>query len=64
MVRFHQGKPTGIYYSQHEDGAAYSWAGAKLSLQDERVSRPLASRTAHYYQLPILGVVLTGSSSC
>ncbi|KAG6110047.1 hypothetical protein E4U13_005562 [Claviceps humidiphila] len=36
MVRFHQGKPTGIYYSQHEDGAAYSWADAKLSLQDER----------------------------
>ncbi|KAG6271204.1 hypothetical protein E4U48_003563 [Claviceps purpurea] len=36
MVRFHQGKPTGIYYSQHEDGAAYSWTSSKLSLQDER----------------------------
>ncbi|KAG6128013.1 hypothetical protein E4U28_008431, partial [Claviceps purpurea] len=36
MVRFHHGKPTGIYYSQHEDGAAYSWTNSKLSLQDER----------------------------
>ncbi|KAG5982253.1 hypothetical protein E4U55_002144 [Claviceps digitariae] len=36
MVRFHRGRPVGIYYSQHEDGAAYAWSDAELSLKDER----------------------------
>lgn len=36
MVRFHDGKPTGIYYSQHSSGAAYEWNDTRLSLEDER----------------------------
>ena len=39
MVRFQNGKPTGIYYSQHSDGAAYAWDDAALSMKDERVCR-------------------------
>lgn len=38
MVRFRDGKPTGIYFSQHSDGAAYKWSDAALSMEDERVS--------------------------
>lgn len=37
MVRFRDGKPTGIYYSQHEDGAAYKWDDDTLSIENERV---------------------------
>ena len=37
MVRFRNGKPTGIYYSQHRDGAAYDWNDAALTMKDERV---------------------------
>jgi hypothetical protein len=39
MVRFHDGKPTGIYYSQHRDGAAYDWDNDAISKTNERVSR-------------------------
>lgn len=38
MVRFRDGKPTGIYFSQHSDGAAYEWDDAALTIEDERVS--------------------------
>lgn len=38
MVRFHGGKPTGIYYSQHSDGAAYLWDDDNVTLEDNRVS--------------------------
>lgn len=41
MVRFRNGVPTGIYYSQHEDGAAYSWDAPGLSIQDDRVSHDM-----------------------
>ncbi|KAG6015023.1 hypothetical protein E4U43_005876 [Claviceps pusilla] len=36
MVRFYKGKPVGIYYSQHEDGAAYAWTHMGISLKHER----------------------------
>ncbi|KAJ4416806.1 hypothetical protein N0V82_006535 [Gnomoniopsis sp. IMI 355080] len=36
MVRFRDGKPTGIYFSQHSDGAAYEWGDAALAIEDER----------------------------
>ncbi|KAH6962432.1 hypothetical protein BKA56DRAFT_560182 [Ilyonectria sp. MPI-CAGE-AT-0026] len=36
MVRFRDGKPTGIYYSQHSSGAAYDWNDTDLSLEDGR----------------------------
>ncbi|KAH7142797.1 hypothetical protein B0J13DRAFT_556036 [Dactylonectria estremocensis] len=36
VVRFHDGKPTGIYYSQHSSGAAYHWNDTGLLLEDER----------------------------
>lgn len=38
MIRFRDGKPTGIYFSQHSDGAAYKWDDAGLAIEDERVS--------------------------
>lgn len=39
MVRFRDGKPIGIYYSQHEGGIAYDWDDSVLTLErDERVS--------------------------
>ncbi|KAL6691239.1 hypothetical protein J3F84DRAFT_167744 [Trichoderma pleuroticola] len=36
MVRFRDGKPTGIYYSQHVSGSAYNWNDKALSMKDER----------------------------
>ncbi|KAI6780071.1 uncharacterized protein J7T54_004203 [Emericellopsis cladophorae] len=36
MVRFHDGKPTGIYYSQHVDGSAFDWNDNGLTIQDDR----------------------------
>jgi hypothetical protein len=36
MVRFHDGKPTGIWYSQHSFGTAYSWDDAAISKQEGR----------------------------
>lgn len=38
MVRFRDGKPTGIYFSQHRDGAAYSWDDSTVTKRDGRVS--------------------------
>lgn len=38
MIRFRSGKPTGIYYSQHSDGAAYDWDDDHVTLEDGRVS--------------------------
>jgi hypothetical protein len=37
MIRFKDGKPTGIYYSQHSDGRAYDWSNKEVSKEDERV---------------------------
>lgn len=31
MIRFHNGKPTAVFYSQHSDGAAYSYDAVKKS---------------------------------
>lgn len=36
MVRFRDGKPTGIYYSQHVDGSAFDWSDNGLTIQDDR----------------------------
>lgn len=38
MIRFRDGIPTGIYFSQHSDGAAYEWDDAALTREDDRVS--------------------------
>ncbi|KAM0251872.1 hypothetical protein ACHAQJ_007985 [Trichoderma viride] len=36
MVRFRDGKPTGIYYSQHAGGSAYNWNDNALSMKNGR----------------------------
>ncbi|KAL6790974.1 hypothetical protein J3E68DRAFT_411725 [Trichoderma sp. SZMC 28012] len=36
MVRFRDGKPTGIYYSQHVSGSAYNWNDKALSMKGGR----------------------------
>ncbi|TFA97889.1 Putative vacuolar protein sorting-associated protein TDA6 [Trichoderma ghanense] len=36
MVRFRDGKPIGIWYSQHVSGAAYAWDHKALLMKDER----------------------------
>ncbi|KAK7224104.1 hypothetical protein V2G26_012107 [Clonostachys chloroleuca] len=36
MVRFRDGRPVGVYYSQHRDGRAYDWDEPELSKVDER----------------------------
>ncbi|KDN71289.1 putative vacuolar protein sorting-associated protein 62 [Colletotrichum sublineola] len=36
MIRFRDGKPVGIYFSQHVDGASYSWDDSELSTTDGR----------------------------
>ncbi|UKZ74667.1 hypothetical protein TrVFT333_002337 [Trichoderma virens FT-333] len=36
MVRFRDGKPTGIFYSQHTSGAAYDWNDKALSMKSGR----------------------------
>lgn len=51
MVRFRDGKPTGIYYSQHSSGAAYQWNDTRLSLEDERVSFPSQATRESYCQV-------------
>lgn len=38
MIRFHNGEPTGIYYSQHRDGTSYQWNDEAVTKQDGRVS--------------------------
>lgn len=45
MVRFRDGKPIGIYYSQHVDGKAYGWDDPIISKVDGRVCQASAS---HY----------------
>ena len=37
MVRFRDGEPVGIFYSQHAGGAAYEWDDPTLSITDGRV---------------------------
>lgn len=37
MIRFRDGKPIGIWYSQHVTGAAYKWDHKALSMKDDRV---------------------------
>lgn len=37
MVRFYDGKPTGIYFSQHSDGSIYDWDDTALTVEFERV---------------------------
>jgi hypothetical protein len=41
MVRFRDGEPTGIYFSQHSSGNALKWEDRGLSREGERVSRHL-----------------------
>ncbi|KAK2000733.1 hypothetical protein LX36DRAFT_668474 [Colletotrichum falcatum] len=36
MIRFRDGKPVGIYFSQHVDGSSYSWDDSELSKTDGR----------------------------
>ncbi|KAK1255589.1 hypothetical protein MKX07_007848 [Trichoderma sp. CBMAI-0711] len=36
MIRFRDGKPIGIWYSQHVSGAAYEWDHETLSIEDDR----------------------------
>ncbi|SPO06488.1 uncharacterized protein DNG_09178 [Cephalotrichum gorgonifer] len=36
MIRYRDGKPIGIFFSQHEDGAAYDWEDPILSKTDGR----------------------------
>ncbi|GJD01100.1 vacuolar protein sorting-associated protein 62 [Colletotrichum higginsianum] len=40
MIRFRDGKPTGMYFSQHVDGESYGWDDAKLSKVDGRAGPP------------------------
>ena len=40
MIRFQDEEPTGIYYSQHSDGAAYGWDDENLMKSAGRVSQP------------------------
>ena len=37
MIRFRDGKPIGIFYSQHVDGKAYDWGDFVVSRTEERV---------------------------
>ncbi|KXH47425.1 vacuolar protein sorting-associated protein 62 [Colletotrichum simmondsii] len=36
MIRFRDGKPTGIYYSQHVDGASFNWDDSAITKTDGR----------------------------
>ncbi|WDK22720.1 vacuolar protein sorting-associated protein 62 [Colletotrichum graminicola] len=36
MIRFRDGKPIGIYFSQHVDGSSYNWDDPELSKTDGR----------------------------
>ncbi|KAH6893365.1 vacuolar protein sorting-associated protein 62 [Thelonectria olida] len=47
MVRFQDGKPIGIYYSQHIDGRGYYWDDSTLNITDD--GRPIvySGRGAH-----------------
>lgn len=37
MVRFHNGTPVGIYYSQHIDGVGFKWDDSTINITDGRV---------------------------
>lgn len=37
MVRFHNGTPVGVYYSQHVDGVGFKWDSSKINITDGRV---------------------------
>jgi hypothetical protein len=37
MIRFRDGKPVGIYYSQHTTGQAFDWSSNDFSKEDGRV---------------------------
>lgn len=43
MVRFENGEPVGIWYSQHRDGSAYDWDDTTVSKTDGRVRVPYVS---------------------
>ncbi|SPJ74239.1 uncharacterized protein FTOL_03969 [Fusarium torulosum] len=36
MVRFHNGTPVGVYYSQHVDGVGYKWDDSKINITNGR----------------------------
>ncbi|CAG1977436.1 unnamed protein product [Fusarium graminearum] len=36
MVRFHNGTPVGVYYSQHVDGVGFKWDSSKINITDGR----------------------------
>ncbi|KAJ4244734.1 hypothetical protein NW762_014309 [Fusarium torreyae] len=36
MVRFHNGTPVGVYYSQHIDGVGYKWDDSRVNISDGR----------------------------
>lgn len=38
MIRFRDGKPRGIYYSQHVTGEVYEWNDKRLTIEAGRVS--------------------------
>lgn len=37
MIRFHNGIPTGIYFSQHIDGVGYEWDDVTVAKTGDRV---------------------------
>ena len=37
MVRFHNGTPVGVYYSQHVDGVGFKWDDQRINVIDGRV---------------------------
>jgi hypothetical protein len=41
MIRFRDGEPQGIYYSQHVSGEVYNWGDGGLSMASERVCHSL-----------------------
>lgn len=43
MIRFRNGQPIGIYYSQHRDGKGYVWDARAVSKKDDRVCQMMTS---------------------
>jgi hypothetical protein len=35
MIRFKNGEPTGLFYSQHDGGASFDWNDHTVSKKDE-----------------------------
>lgn len=48
MIRFEDGEPTGIYFSQHSDGQAMEWDDPELSKVDGRVSYRFSNERCIY----------------